>query len=174
MLHFASGRWSLSEPSVSITYQEWFRQVPPPLGEAGVNHWRNLVWFDFHEAYTAGLSPEEAAKRASEARKTAVRTQLTTCPGCNLLVQKSILEVHQEKNHSKRARRPLRLKVSRQSRLVTCPKCGATMPSSRMAKHSGSRRCLSQSRLERSYPTRTKSSVWTVGGGLPDSARRKH
>ena len=64
--------------------------------------------------------------------------------------------------------------VNRQSGLVTCPRCGSSLPSKRMAKHTGSRQCLRWSKLERKWPTRTKSSVWTVGGGLPDSSRSRH
>jgi len=54
--------------------------------------------------------------------------------------------------------------------LAVCPKCGAKMRPKYMAKHKGSQRCA----MERKYPTRTRYSVWAVGGGLPDSNRSRH
>ena len=53
-----------------------------------------------------------------------------------------------------------------------CPNCGVLVRANRMAEHLASPQCGNTPR--RSGPTKTTSSVWAMGGGLPESNRRRH
>jgi hypothetical protein len=161
---------TLSEPLTALSFKEWFKLVPPPEPEIGVRGWRNLVWFDFEEAYHLGLSPEEAGTRASIARKQAARSLLTSCACCSLLVEKSKLESHQQKIHSSRPKRPLN--IASRYPMMKCWRCGSFVKSNRVAEHLGSARCNRQRQLKDA--SGAKSSVWAVRGGRPDSSRSRH